>query len=48
MNNLVSRLSRPSLTSSYRRLEWYCECGMLLYGDFQGDEAQVDTLVIQL
>ncbi|CVL07632.1 uncharacterized protein FMAN_14509 [Fusarium mangiferae] len=29
------KLLRPRLRAGYRRLEWKCTCGELLYGDFQ-------------
>ncbi|KAL7790666.1 hypothetical protein V8C43DRAFT_285140 [Trichoderma afarasin] len=30
----MRRISRPRLKPGYRRIEWTCDCGMDLYGDF--------------
>ncbi|OBT88499.1 hypothetical protein VE02_03469 [Pseudogymnoascus sp. 03VT05] len=41
----VHRLFRPKLEIGYRRLEWQCDCGMPLYGDFRGDSEEISKLV---
>lgn len=41
----VHRLFRPKLEIGYRRLEWQCDCGMPLYGDFRGDPEEISKLV---
>lgn len=42
------RLFRPKLEIGYRRLEWQCDCGMPLYGDFRGDSEEISKLVREI
>ncbi|RDL39892.1 uncharacterized protein BP5553_04232 [Venustampulla echinocandica] len=42
------RLLRPRLDAGHRRLEWQCNCGMPLYGDFRGDNNEIDKLVMEM
>ncbi|OBT58987.1 hypothetical protein VE04_00798 [Pseudogymnoascus sp. 24MN13] len=41
----LHRLFRPKLEIGYRRLEWQCDCGIPLYGDFRGDPEEISKLV---
>ena len=44
----VLRLLRPKPDVGYRRLEWQCNCGMPLYGDFRGNNEEIDKLVTEI
>ena len=40
----VLRLLRPGVKTGYRRLDWECDCGMPLYGDFTGEPEEINRL----
>jgi hypothetical protein len=44
----VLRLFRPKLEIGYRRLEWQCDCGTPLYGDFRGGSEEITELVREI
>lgn len=44
----VLRLFRPKLEIGYQRLEWQCDCGTPLYGDFRGDSGEISKLVREI
>ncbi len=53
--NIVHRLHlrilwllRPRLAVGQRRLEWQCNCGMPLYGDFRGNDEEINKLVREI
>lgn len=41
-------LLRPRVKVGYRRLEWSCDCGTPLYGDFKGEPKEIDKLGMDL
>jgi hypothetical protein len=41
-------LLRPRVKIGYRRLEWICDCGTPLYGDFKGEPKEIDKLGMDL
>ncbi|KAE9371104.1 hypothetical protein N431DRAFT_19527 [Stipitochalara longipes BDJ] len=44
-----SRYLRPTVRTGYIRLEWQCDCGAPLYGDFHAsDRREVDKLGVEL
>ncbi|MCJ1403746.1 hypothetical protein MMC11_006969 [Xylographa trunciseda] len=41
--------SRPSIRPGYQRIEWICDCGQLLYGDFDpNDQEGLSNLAFRL
>lgn len=45
----IKKLLRPRLKPGYRRIEWTCDCGVELYGDFMIDKASdLDGLELSL
>ncbi|KAH0499692.1 hypothetical protein TgHK011_006867 [Trichoderma gracile] len=45
----LKKLSRPRLRPGYRRIEWTCDCGVDLYGDFSQEEpSDLDALEASL
>ncbi|KAL7946974.1 hypothetical protein V8C42DRAFT_298971 [Trichoderma barbatum] len=44
-----AKLFRPKLKPGYRRIEWTCDCGARLYGDFVNDKtSNLDALELSL
>jgi len=44
----ILKRSRPTVTVGHRRLEWKCDCGTPLYGDFHGDPDEIDKLAMEI
>ena len=42
------RFLRPREKIGYRRLEWQCDCGIPLYGDFTGESEEINKLEMDL
>ncbi|KAL6693019.1 hypothetical protein J3F84DRAFT_82591 [Trichoderma pleuroticola] len=45
----IRKIARPRLKSGYRRIEWTCDCGVDLYGDFvETETSDLDDLKLLL
>ncbi|KAF3063117.1 hypothetical protein CFAM422_010241 [Trichoderma lentiforme] len=40
----IRKIARPKLKPGYRRIEWTCDCGVDLYGDFETKTSDLDDL----